>query len=98
MAKITRDEILKIAQLSSLHIEEKDLEIQMEKFNSILEAVDHLSQIDDKTLEGLQKNHPSQTPVREDVTKPCLSVEDVLKNSPSSQPPFFHIPDVIERS
>jgi aspartyl-tRNA(Asn)/glutamyl-tRNA(Gln) amidotransferase subunit C len=94
MSKITENEIIKIAKLAKLNIDSGDLSKRVQEFNDILTHIEKLNELklDEKTL-------PKDSPKLEmfdDQPRPSFTMDEVLKNAPSSEKPFFYIPRVIE--
>lgn len=86
----------KLEKLSALRISgEKRVEIinQLSEIVSFTEKLNELdlnsSQITINTIEG-------GTPFREDRTKTCEVIDEVLKNAPKSNEHFFMVPRIIE--
>lgn len=93
MSKITEKEILQVAKLAKLNLDSKDLDKRLAEFNDILAHIEKLNEI---KVEGLVDSTTSRLEMFDDQPRPCNSIEQVLKNSPSSEKPFFYIPRVIE--
>jgi aspartyl/glutamyl-tRNA(Asn/Gln) amidotransferase C subunit len=45
----------------------------------------------------LTSDQAADATMREDLVIPCGVAEDVLKQAPDPEPPFFRVPKVIER-
>jgi aspartyl-tRNA(Asn)/glutamyl-tRNA(Gln) amidotransferase subunit C len=93
MSKITEKEILQVAKLAKLNLDSKDLDKRLAEFNDILAHIEKLNEI---KIEGLVDSTTSRLEMFDDQPRPSNSIEQVLKNSPSSEKPFFYIPRVIE--
>lgn len=96
---ISRDEVLKIADLAKLHFGEEELNEFTERFQSLLEYIEKLKQVDVETIEptshvALTKESEKHI-FREDVVEPSLPVEESLANAPDSGGGHFRVPKVI---
>ena len=93
MSKLTEKEILGIAKLARLSISEEDLQKSLSEFNDILAHVEKLGEVKVPDDSQQDKKTLSMSP---DEPQPSLPIEEVLKNAPSADEPFFYIPRVIE--
>ncbi len=93
MSKLTEKEILNVAALAKLSIDPKDLPKRLSEFNDILTHIEKLNEV--KLPEGLT-SQPDILQMFDDTVKPSFSIDEVLKNAPSAEKPFFYIPRVIE--
>lgn len=92
---ITIDQVRHVAKLARLAIPEERLPDFTAKLESILGYVDQLREVDTTGIEPTSHAIPMTNVMRDDVARPSLSVEDVLRNAPSSDAPFFKVPKVI---
>ena len=96
MSKLTRDEDLKLAQLSRLKLTDQEIERFRLELSSILEYVQVLDKVDVKGLEptyqvtGL-KNVMRSDEVKDYQAKPA----DLLKNAPAVQKNQFKVKRVL---
>lgn len=96
---ITRSEVLKIAQLAKLDFREDELETFTHQFQSILDYVEQLKQLD---LEGIEPtSHVSlgsgfaKHLFREDEQIRSFSVAESLANAPDPGEGHFRVPKVL---
>jgi aspartyl-tRNA(Asn)/glutamyl-tRNA(Gln) amidotransferase subunit C len=96
---ISRDEVLKIADLAKLHFSEEELDTFTVQFQSILDYIEQLKQVDIENI--APTSHVSLTAgfekhmFREDEVKPSLPVEESLANAPDPGSEHFRVPKVI---
>ncbi len=111
--KITREEVLRVAELAHLGLSPDEVEIYQKQLDAILSYVDKLNEIDVSAVEPMaQILHPFSVGVitatggierkpfdalREDALQPCQIADDVLAQSADSAKPFFRVPKVIDR-
>jgi aspartyl-tRNA(Asn)/glutamyl-tRNA(Gln) amidotransferase subunit C len=96
---VTRDEVLKIAELAHLHFDEGEAEAFTRQFQHILDYIEKLREADVTGIEAT--SHVSLTKdferyiFREDEVKPSLPLEESLANAPDSGNGHFRVPKVI---
>lgn len=104
--KITREDVLRVAELAHLELTETEIETFARQLDSILTYVDKLNELDTSKVEPMSQVTPSVasgqdavsgTPLREDSLVPCDFAKDVLAGAPDPSPPYFRVPRVIER-
>ena len=89
-----------VAKLARLEFTKAEKEKFTHQLNEILMYVQKLNELDTTNVEPLSHVITS-TPatggmMREDVTKPSLPQEEVLKNAPDKSEKFFKVPKVID--
>jgi aspartyl-tRNA(Asn)/glutamyl-tRNA(Gln) amidotransferase subunit C len=96
---ISREEVLKIAELARLHFSENELESFIAQFQRILDYIEQLKQVNVDDIEPT--SHVSLAAdfekhmFREDESKPSLPVEESLSNAPDPGSGHFRVPKVI---
>ena len=96
---ISREEVLKIADLAKLHFNEAELDEFTAQFQRILDYVEKLKEAD--VLGVAPTSHVSAAEgiatrvLREDVTRPSLPVEEALANAPDPGSGHFRVPKVL---
>jgi aspartyl-tRNA(Asn)/glutamyl-tRNA(Gln) amidotransferase subunit C len=65
------------------------------KLESILSYVDQLREVNVEGVEPTAHAIPMTNVLRADSPRPAMSLEDVLKNAPATDGPFFKVPKVI---
>jgi aspartyl-tRNA(Asn)/glutamyl-tRNA(Gln) amidotransferase subunit C len=96
---ITRDEVLKIAELAKLHFDEGEIEGFTAQFQSILDYVEKLKEV---AVEGIEPtSHVSLAEdfekciFREDQTHASLPVQESLSQAPDPGSGHFRVPKVL---
>jgi aspartyl-tRNA(Asn)/glutamyl-tRNA(Gln) amidotransferase subunit C len=99
--KISRDDVLRVADLAYLDLSESELETYRAQIDEILEYIGKLNELDTSNVEPMAQvltdDQTADATLREDVVVPCRVAEEVLKQAPDSEPPYFRVPKVIER-
>ena len=84
MAKLTKEDVLKLARLSRLHLSEEEVVRFQKEIESILGYVEQLQNFDLDGLEPTSQVTGLVNVLREDVEKDYgVSQEELLKNAPS---------------
>ena len=103
--KITREDVLRVAELAHLGLSPEEVETYRNQLDRILSYIDKLNELDITNVEpmaqvtyppaaGVGSAHPE---LREDVIQPCVVSEPVLAAAPDAAKPFFRVPKVIDR-
>ena len=99
--KISREDVLRVAELAYLDLSEKELETYRAQLDEILEYIGKLNELDTTNVEPMAQvltgDQTADATLREDVVAPCEVANEVLKQAPDPEPPFFRVPKVIER-
>ena len=92
---LTREEVLKIAKLSKLSFEEKEIEKFQIELNDILGYIDMLNEVDTSTVEPLVYINDAVNNFREKEEKKSLEITKVLLNAPESAENAIVVPKVV---
>jgi len=101
--KITRDDVLRVAELAHLDLSETEIQTYLRQLDSILTYVDKLNELDTTGVEPMAQVVPpgehglAGTPLRDDSESPSNTAQEVLPGAPDSAPSHFRVPKVIER-
>lgn len=95
--KVTRPEILKIAELARLALSAEEVSVFTEQFNKILAYMDQLNEVDTEGVEPLSHVLDLVNATRADEPEPSLDKKTVLDLAPSSRDGHVTVPPVIER-
>lgn len=92
MADFNKEELLKIAHLSALKIDDKEIDIFVEQIKTILSYVDQLQQVP-QSAETLPVRNINF--FREDIAIQCDSSE-ILAQAPERNETYFVVPTILE--
>ena len=99
--KISREEVLRVAELAHLELSESEIENFRVQLDGILTYIDKLKELDVSGVEPmaqvLKATAASEGMLRDDVVRDCDVAEDILKQAPQAKAPYFRVPKVIER-
>lgn len=96
---ITRDEVLKIADLAKLHFKAEELDAFVVQFQNILDYIEQLKEVDVENVPPT--SHVLLAPdfekhiFREDETRASLPADESLSNAPDPGAGHFRVPKVI---
>jgi aspartyl-tRNA(Asn)/glutamyl-tRNA(Gln) amidotransferase subunit C len=108
--KITREDVLRVAELANLELTEAEIETYGQQLGSILSYCEKLNELDtanaeplaqvleagsSKATDAIEGQH-----LREDHSRDAAVIREVVSRAPeavTSEPPYFRVPKVIER-
>ena len=94
--KLTREEVLHIAQLARVALTDEEITRMCEQISSLLEHFEVLQKVDTTGVPPTAQSVTLESVMREDVVKPSLSPEDVLANAPLRDGDCFRVKAVLE--
>ncbi len=94
-AAISREDVLHMAQLARLTVDEKDVDLFAEQMSAIVSYMDVLNTVDTAGVEPLYSpaGHPVQ--YRQDGADSVRTREQVLANAPESRDGCFVVPRIV---
>ena len=99
--KISREDVVRVAELAYLDLSEAELETYRAQIDEILEYIGKLNELDTANVEPmaqvLANDQTADATLREDVVMPCTVAEEILRQAPDPEAPYFRVPKVIER-
>lgn len=99
--KISREDVLRVAELAYLDLSDAELEMYRAQIDEILEYIGKLNELDTVNVEPMAQvladDQTADATLRDDVEVPIHAAAEVLKQAPDPEPPYFRVPKVIER-
>ena len=99
--KISREDVLRVAELAYLDLTEAELETYRAQVDDILEYIGKLNELDTANVEPMAQvltdDQTADATLREDLVVPCAVAEEILVQAPDPEAPYFRVPKVIER-
>jgi aspartyl-tRNA(Asn)/glutamyl-tRNA(Gln) amidotransferase subunit C len=96
MSKLSRDDVLKLANLSRLKLTDEEIEKFREELSSILEYVEKLDSVDVSGLEPTYQVTGLKNVMRADeLVDYGYKTEDLLKNAPAVKDSQFKVKRVL---
>lgn len=93
---ISREELLKLAALARLQLDEAEIERFQKDIAEMLAYVKTLEEIDTSGIEPQLQALISGNVLREDVVQPSLPVDEALKNAPDRIDNYLKVPKVVD--
>jgi aspartyl-tRNA(Asn)/glutamyl-tRNA(Gln) amidotransferase subunit C len=96
MAKLSREDVLKLARLSRLRLSDEEIERFRDELSEILEYVEQLDIVDTTGIEPTYQVSGLKNVTRKDEVKDYgYRTEDLLKNAPDTQDGQFKVKRVL---
>ncbi|HLA49235.1 MAG TPA: Asp-tRNA(Asn)/Glu-tRNA(Gln) amidotransferase subunit GatC [Candidatus Saccharimonadales bacterium] len=96
MSKLSRDAVLKLAQLSRLKLTDEEIERFREELSSILDYVEVLDKVDTKGLEPTYQVTGLKNVMRRDEVKDYQAKpKELMKNAPAVEKNQFKVKRVL---
>lgn len=99
--KISREDVLRVAELAYLDLSEDELATYGKQINEILDYIGKLNELDTANVEPMAQvltdDQTADATLREDIEVPCHGAAELLKQAPDPEAPYFRVPKVIER-
>ncbi|WP_375174880.1 Asp-tRNA(Asn)/Glu-tRNA(Gln) amidotransferase subunit GatC [Pseudooceanicola sp.] len=86
----------RVAKLARIKVEEADLPVLAQEFNTILGFIEQLNEVDVEGVEPMTSVTPMRLKRREDVVTEGDQQGAILKNAPDAREGFFAVPKVVE--
>lgn len=97
MAKLSRDDVLKLARLAKLQLSEAEVEQYRTELSEILGYVEQLQEVDVAGLQPTTQVTGLKNVTREDVVDDYgATQEDLLKNVPDRKGAYIKVKRVLE--
>jgi aspartyl-tRNA(Asn)/glutamyl-tRNA(Gln) amidotransferase subunit C len=93
--KISLDQAKHVAKLARLALSDEQAQRFTGQLETILEYVAKIEEVDVSGVEPMAHVLPLKNVLRYDVVGPSLPTDEVLKNAPDADAPFFKVPKVI---
>jgi aspartyl-tRNA(Asn)/glutamyl-tRNA(Gln) amidotransferase subunit C len=93
--KITKDEVLYVADLARLNLDEASIDKFAGQIGTILDYVDKLNEVDTEGIRPTSHAISLTNAFREDEPKEHLGLEQVLENAPEKEDGNFIVPKVV---
>jgi aspartyl-tRNA(Asn)/glutamyl-tRNA(Gln) amidotransferase subunit C len=100
--KISREDVLRVAELAHLELAPAEVDTYREQLDSILSYVAKLEELDVSKVEPMAQvlfraETEARPELREDTLRPCAIADAVLTDAPDAVKPFFRVPKVLDR-
>jgi aspartyl-tRNA(Asn)/glutamyl-tRNA(Gln) amidotransferase subunit C len=96
MPKLTQAEVEHVALLARLRLTDEEKTRLRDDLNVILEQFEILQRLDTSDVPPTAHAITLENVYREDVSRPSLPREDVLRHAPEARDEFFVVPRVVD--
>lgn len=86
-----KNEVFRIYKLSNLDLSNQDVDLISDKYNKILDFIDHIFDVDCKDVKMTEMLDNHEAILREDVPGKSLDREDALKNAKDTEYGYFRL-------
>jgi aspartyl-tRNA(Asn)/glutamyl-tRNA(Gln) amidotransferase subunit C len=94
--KITTDQVDYVALLGRLALDPDAKKKYQAQLDDILKYMEKLAEVPTDNVEPMAGTVELYTPLRDDVVKPSLPMDEALANAPARTGTAFRVPKVIE--
>jgi aspartyl-tRNA(Asn)/glutamyl-tRNA(Gln) amidotransferase subunit C len=94
--KLSREEVVHIAALARMGINEADIEKAREQLSNILENFEVLKEVDTTDVPPTAQSISLQNVMRDDISAPSLPAEDIMANAPDREEDLFKLRAVLD--
>ncbi len=93
--RLTKEEVLHVANLARIEIDDNELEMYQVKLKELLDQIQVVTEIDDNDSEYLIAPWNDKAEFRKDEIGNMLNPKEVLQNSPRKSGNYIEVPVVI---
>ncbi|MCE1254272.1 MAG: Asp-tRNA(Asn)/Glu-tRNA(Gln) amidotransferase subunit GatC [Anaerolineae bacterium] len=93
---LTIEEVKHIAELARLKLSDAEIKLYQQQLSDILDYATRLQELDTSQIAPTSSILAERSRLRNDVSAPGLSVENLLQNAPLAEENQFRVPPVIE--
>lgn len=93
--KLTRDEVLHVANLAKIKIKEEEMEKYQKGLKTILNDIEKINEIEGYDEDIIIAPFSEDVRFREDVEQEHTPISDILKNVPRHSGNYIEVPVVI---
>ena len=92
--RISAKQVQHVAELAKIELTEEEKNIFTEQLNAILDYFKILDDADTSKVQPMLSVLGLRNVWREDISRPCLSIEDALENSPRKEKGYIKAPKI----
>lgn len=93
---LTREEVLHIAELAKLRIEEHEIEMYAEQLSAILDYAQAINKLNTDDIPPTASVIPQESVLAEDEPQPTLERDTLLRNAPDAEVGQFRVRAILE--
>jgi len=96
MAKISKEDVQRVALLSRIDMTEEEVELFQTQLERILEYMDKLNELNTDEIDPMASVMGLSDVFRDDEVRPSLSCEEAIANAPEKTHDSFKVPTIVE--
>ncbi|MBS4220584.1 Asp-tRNA(Asn)/Glu-tRNA(Gln) amidotransferase subunit GatC [Bacillus sp. FJAT-49711] len=96
MSRISKDQVLHVAHLARLDINDEEAENFTEQLDRIIEMAEKLDELTTGNIKPTSHVFAQENVMREDVAVKGLPIEDVLRNVPQHEDGQIKVPNILD--
>lgn len=86
-----KNEVIRIYKLANLDLSNQDIDIISDKYNKILDFIDHIFDVDCENVKMTEMLDNHRAVLREDIEGKSLDRQDALKNAKDTEYGYFRL-------
>jgi aspartyl-tRNA(Asn)/glutamyl-tRNA(Gln) amidotransferase subunit C len=94
--KLSREQVIQIAELARLELTEEEMALYQEQLSAVLEYAGRLEALDTDAIPPTASVLLARNVMRDDVPQPSMARDDILFNAPDSKDNCFKVQAVLE--
>jgi aspartyl-tRNA(Asn)/glutamyl-tRNA(Gln) amidotransferase subunit C len=94
--KLTREQVVDIADLAKLDLTEQEIEQYAEQLSAVLDYASRLAQLNTDDIPPTASVLPLKNVMRDDIVEPSLAPDQVIANAPSASENQFRVDAILE--
>lgn len=96
MSRISMEQVKHVAHLARLAITEEEATQFQHQLDQMISFAEQLNELDTDQVAATSHVLDMKNVMREDVSKPGLPIEEVVKNAPDSEDGYIRVPAIID--
>lgn len=94
--KLSREQVIDIADLAKLDLTEQEIEQYAEQLSAVLDYASRLAQLNTDDIPPTATVLPLKNVMRDDIVEPSLTRDQVIANAPAATEGQFRVDAVLE--
>lgn len=96
MSRISKDQVLHVAHLARLDINDEEAEIFTNQLDRIISMAEKLDELNTENIKPTSHVFAQENILREDIVEEGLPIDLVMKNVPKHQDGQIKVPSILE--
>jgi aspartyl-tRNA(Asn)/glutamyl-tRNA(Gln) amidotransferase subunit C len=94
--RLTRDQVLHVAELAKLKLTDAEIDLFQEQLSAILAYADRLEELDTESIPPTARVSPLHNVMRPDEVRPSFPRSAMLENAPDTQNGLVRVKAVLD--